>query len=253
VLLAIDYWVNERQTEKGRIYFLAALTLALASLGSFFIGYKAQPAADCFSFGLQSPTDYAWYVALMFAPLFGVHGIGVLPTTLGALGVCALLAALVSSAKALLRTEDAQWSRHAAIAILTSYCLLFCLGTAYGRLCLGIGYAQSSRYVIYLNLGLLGLYFSLLTVPNTIARNTLIATFGVCLLIAMASGEQMRPIMAAFHDTKQRWKSCYLALGDIEECNRYATVYPWDPTTTHLREKLDFLKRTRQNLFADSN
>lgn len=252
VLLSIDYWVNLRHTEKGRIYFVGSALLALVSLGSFFIGYKAQPAVDCFSPHLQSPADYARYAALMFAPFLGVVGIGALPTTLGAVAACALLAALILSTRALLRTEGARWTRHAAIAILTGYCLLFALGTAYGRLCLGLQYAQSSRYVIYLNLGLLGLYFSLLAISNTIARNTLVAAFCLCLLASTVLGEQMRPGMAGFHDMKQGWKNCYLALGDIGKCNQYGRVYPWEPESTHLREKLEFLKRTQQNLFADS-
>lgn len=252
LLLAIDYWVNLRDTERGRIYFLVGLLLSLASFGSFFIGYKAQPAAACFASQLQSPSDYARYVALMFAPFFGARGINALPTAVGAAALCALLASLTSSARGLLRTRGARWIRHAATVILITYCFLFCMGTAYGRLCLGIGYAQSSRYVIYLNLGLLGLYFSLLTISNPIARTTLVVIFGLSLSGAIAPGEGLRNEMAMWHNVKRGWKNCYLTLGDIGECNQYARVYPWEPEKTHLQEKLDFLKTTRQNLFADS-
>jgi hypothetical protein len=252
LLLAIDYWVNLRVTKKGLIYFLAALLIALASFGSFFIGYKVQPAADCFVSQLQSPTDYAWYVALMFAPFFGARGIHALPTLLGTVAVCALLASLTSSARGLVRARDGQWARYGTIATLISYCLLFCLGTAYGRLCLGVGTAQASRYVIYLDLGLLGLYLCLLTISNMIARHTLVVIFGLSLFGTIDLGERMRDEMAMWHNVKQVWKDCYLTTADIGECNRYSRVYPWQPEKTHLQEKLDFLKTTRQNLFADS-
>jgi len=252
VFLAVDYWVNLRAMPKGKIYFITALLLALASFASFFIGYKNQPAADCFSFQLQLPTDYAWYVVLMFAPFFGVQGIGFSPTVVGAIAVTALIASLTLSAIGLFRAQGKPWQRYLAIAILTAYCLLFCVATAYGRLCLGIGLAQSSRYVIYLELGLLGLYFYLLKISHTITRNTLIIVFGLSLLGMIASGERVRGQMAMFWQLKQGWKNCYLALGDVERCNQYAKVYPWEPESTHLQEKLEFLRRTRQNLFADS-
>ncbi len=251
LLLAIDYWVNLRDAERGRIYFVLALLLSLASFGSFFIGYTLQPAADCFSFHLSSLTDYAWYVALMFSLSFDARGTNALPTVVGLVVVCALLASLALSARGLLRARSGQWTRHATIAIMTTFCLLFCLSTAYGRLCLGIEHAQSSRYVIYLNLGLLGLYFALLGISNTIARNALVVILGVSLLGTIEPGKQMRREMAGWPNVKQQWKNCYLAIGDMRECNRYAQIYP-EPENTHLQEKLDFLKRTRQNLFADS-
>ncbi|HUJ94078.1 MAG TPA: glycosyltransferase family 39 protein [Terriglobales bacterium] len=253
VLLVVDYWVNLRTMPKGKVYLVTALLLALASFASFFIGYKNQPAADCFSFQLQNPVDYAWYAALMFAPFFGVQGIGALPTVVGVVAIIALMAFLTMSIIGLFRAQAKPRQRYLVIAILTAYCLLFCAATAYGRLCLGIGLAQSSRYVIYLELGLLGIYFYLLDISHRITRNMLVLVFGLSLLGTIASSERVRGQMAMFSQVKQGWKNCYLALGDVERCNQYARVYPWEPETTHLKEKLEFLRRTRQNLFADSN
>jgi hypothetical protein len=251
ILLVVDFWVNLRGTLRGKVYFLAALVLCLVSFASFFIGYKNQPAADCFAWQLQSPTDYAWYAALMFAPFFGLLGGDTLPSTVGAVAVCALIASLVWSGVSLLRVRGAQWMRFAASGILTAYCLLFCFSTSYGRLCLGIQYAQSSRYVIYLELGLLGLYFVLLSLPKSMARTTLIAIFGLSLLGTFSSGAKMRNEMMMLSDIKNGWRKCYLTLGDLQRCNKYARVYPWDPEKTRLQEKLDFLKKTHQNLFSD--
>jgi len=117
---------------------------------------------------------------------------------------------------------------------------------------MGLLYAQESRYVVYLNLGLLGLYFSLLTISDKVVRNMLVIVFGVALLGSIFSGERSRTQMAYWHNTKEKWRDCYLAGGSIEECNKVSWIYPGAPETTHLKEKLDFLRSTRQNLFADS-
>jgi hypothetical protein len=252
LLLVIDYRVNPRGTPKGRVYLLAGLLLSLASFASFFIGYKIQTAADCPVSHLQSPMSYAWFVCLMFAPFLSVRGIGLLPTVAGAVVVCALLASLALAIRNALRAQGEHVAGYMAITILTAYCLLFCLGTAYGRLCLGIQNAQESRYAIYLDLGLLGIYFSLLTTSNVIARNALAVVFALSLLGAVQPSQSVHYTMTIEHNVKQAWKNCYLAIGDIEECNHYSKVYPWEPERTHLQDRLDFLNRTHQNLFVDS-
>jgi len=62
-----------------------------------------------------------------------------------------------------------------------------------------------------------------------------------------------RVAMAHFRDLKQQWKTCYLATEDVQQCNQLvgASVYIHSPEQTHLQEKLQFLKQTRQNLYAD--
>lgn len=250
MLLVADYWANLREAKRRRIYFLIALLIALASFASFFVGYKMQPAADCFSPRPHSPILYTWYAALMLSPFFGVWGIRTLPILVGAIVLCGLLTVLIISMKRL-RSRNAQWSRNATIAVLTAYCLLFCLATAYGRLCMGMGFAQTSRYVIYLNLGLLGIYFGLLTIRNAAARNVAVAIFALSLLRTIEPSPRFFNNMVVMHNVKQEWKTCYLALGDIGECNTYVRVYPWEPERTRLQEKLDYLRQTRQNLFAD--
>jgi hypothetical protein len=252
LILAIDYWVNLRKAGKGPVYFVAPMLISLASFGSFFIGFKSQPAADCFSYQVQPIAGYVRFSVLMFAPFFGAQGTDALPTLIGILAVCALLAVSAFSGISLLRERGAQWTKYAVVTALTTYCLLFCMATAYGRLCLGMQFAQASRYVVYLNLGMLGLYFSLLMISDGVIRNMLVVFLGISLLGTIVSGERSRKDMVYWHDTKATWKNCYLATGNLKECNKVSWVYPGAPESTHLQEKLDFLKRTRQNLFADS-
>ena len=245
LILAIEYWVNLRKTGRGLAYFVAPQLLSLASLGSFFIGFKSQPAADCFAYQVQPIAGYVRFSVLMFAPFFGAQGTDALPTLAGILAASALLAVSAFSGICLLRERGAQWTRHAVIAALSAYCLLFCMATAYGRLCRGLQFAQDSRYVIYLNLGVLGLYFFLLTISDKVIRNTLVVFFGLSLLGTIVSGQRSRKDMLYWHDIKATWKNCYLATGNLRECNKVSWVYPGAPEVTHLQEKLDFLKRTR--------
>jgi hypothetical protein len=59
--------------------------------------------------------------------------------------------------------------------------------------------------------------------------------------------------MVAFHNTKAAWRACYLSGKSFDECTGEAgEIYPADSArAAHLPEKLDYLKQTRRNLFAD--
>jgi hypothetical protein len=56
--------------------------------------------------------------------------------------------------------------------------------------------------------------------------------------------------MRGFNDVKLKWKSCYLAGGSISECNAYAEFQIEPEPEPQLREKLEYLKRHRLNLYA---
>jgi hypothetical protein len=246
--LMVDYRVNLRETQRGLAYFVTAFLISLASLGIFFLHYKMQPAADCFTIQVPATVDYVQYMVLMFAPFFGVMGTDALPTLIGSFVVCILLTCFIFSAIGLWRARGAQWTRRLVIATLTAFCLMFSASTAYGRLCLGMSFSQSSRYAIYLHLGLLGIYFSLLSVSGTTARRTVVAIFGFALLGTFVSGERLRGDMVRLHEVKHGWKQCYLLTGSVDTCDQYTRVHP-EPQKTRLQEKLDFLRKTRQNLF----
>ena len=56
----------------GTYLLLAALTISIASLGSFFVGYRFDAAVDCFSPAPENPVLYLCFVALMFASVAGL-------------------------------------------------------------------------------------------------------------------------------------------------------------------------------------
>ena len=255
LLIVADYRANLRSRRGGTIYFVLALLASSVSLAAFFIGYKLQPAADCFSFHPQPPLKYLRFMALMFANLVGTKGIGFLPTLVGTLVLVGMVLCLVLAGWKLLvvRTTIAAWTRYLIPATLIAYSLLFCLNTAFGRLCIGLDAAQTPRYTEYLQLGIFGLYLFVLTISCRSLRNVVLFLFAVLLCQSVPIRAVDENTMVHFSEVKRSWKSCYLSSSNIGQCDRLAGfwVYP-RPEATHLKEKLDFLKRNKLNLYADS-
>jgi hypothetical protein len=54
-----------------------------------------------------------------------------------------------------------------------------------------------------------------------------------------------------FHSIKANWRACYLSGQTATECDRLCGQICKSPTEAHMQDKLDFLKATQQNLFAD--
>jgi hypothetical protein len=96
----------------------------------------------------------------------------------------------------------------------------------------------------------LGFYFFLLSLRQSTVRNFLVS--GFLIAVVAASLYRDRAGMGFAWNVKQHWKTCYLQTEDIEGCDRVAgfPIYP-NPQQTHLKKKLEYLKKTRQNLFLD--
>lgn len=257
LLLTLDYRASARNSQAFRRYFVVMI-LAVASLGSFFVNYKFQAAVDCFSFRLLRPLDYLWFVDLMWATLFGAKGTDSLSKTVGTIVLIIVLVSLARIAWRLLTASPStpEWRRNFVAATLIAYSLLFCINTAFGRLCSGLGLALFSRYVNYVELGILGLYFSLLTVRSRLAVHILTAVLLVLLSIGsipIIPTERYR--MRAAAEGKRNWRDCYLRISNIEACNLATgrSIYPPDgPGSQQLKAKLDYLKKTKQNLYSDA-
>jgi hypothetical protein len=255
--LALDFYRNTQHlASRYRWGSAVALTIAIASLASFFVGYKFQSGLDCFSLAPGNPVLYLWFAALMFGSVAGLAIFSLkLATLIGSVPLLLLLVCLWIVVKKLLvvRGEDT-WSRDAVIAALLAYCAIFCLNAAYGRLCLGLAYAATSRYTPYVVLGFFGLY--LYTLTNH-ARNVRVYLLPVLLLFAVLSTRPLNRsdawLVGEMSDGRRAWRDCYLARHDIRECDTLTRfqVYP-HPEATHLQEKLDFLERNHLNLYADS-
>ena len=139
------------------------------------------------------------------------------------------------------------------VTILLGYSLLFGLGTAIGRVQIGAYGAGSSRYYPYVTIGILGLYFHLLTLRRTAPRK-----WGVTILLlgAVVAGLHLTRLdeftMSQISNGKRVWRECYLQTEDIARCDK-ATKFPICPPqeAAKLKERLDYLKRNKLNLYAN--
>lgn len=253
LLLGISYLKSTRDS-RARFVHTAFVALALASLALFFVGYQPTASAACFNNPVHHYTDYLWFFVLMYAKFLGKSGHGVTATILGAFVVALSAFALVQQTRATLRSGEKELPLNNVLpALLVSYCFIFCAAVAFGRICFGIDAAQANRYMTYLILGLLGLYFSALCIQQPRKRQGALALLALLALftgIPVHSAE--RRTLRWYHDGKSSWRSCYLSQKDIAACDHQTNfwVYP-SAEATHLKEKLDYLERNKLNLFAD--
>jgi hypothetical protein len=169
ILLVLEYWASTPEARLPRPYLVCFVIVSLLSLGAFFLGHAAFAGSDCFSFQPRSPTRYLSFITLMLANFFTVRGTGAFPRIAGATVLAAILASLAVAVWRLARRRslglpEPEQKRNLITTVLIAYSVLFCAGTAYGRLCGGLQTAQSPRYPIYLEPAMLGLYFHLLSV-----------------------------------------------------------------------------------------
>jgi hypothetical protein len=257
-LLLFDHWSETPANRLPMAHFVTTLVIALLSLGSFFLGYRFYPAMDCFSIQPFRPKVYAAFVDLMFASQFSIKGTHGPYLILGGMVLVGVLIALAFAVLRLLRRQTGEIATSGstgqlAILAMTAYSLLFCLNTAYGRQCGGLLLALSSRYVIYVEPAMLGVYFQVLNVRQQYVRKSLL--FGFLLAVVVASFRADRPEMEHIRRIKQTWKTCYLQTEDTQQCDK-AAGYPIHGLTPvepgHLEEKLRYLKQTHTNLYSDS-
>lgn len=175
VLLGSESWLSRTTIpEPLKPILLLATVVSLLSIASFFfIDHKLDAAVDCFSRRSGNPIDYSLFVAFMSANFAGIKPRQLVPAILLGTGVLILFGTiLVRIAVSLFRNRQLK-AEYAIPAILISYTLLFCAGTAYGRGCLGLGAAQASRYATYLIPAFLGIY---LLAANIRARSERLAS-----------------------------------------------------------------------------
>src|SRR5262249_15968154 len=143
VLLAHECWY--RRNWKAFVM----LGLALLSFGSFFTGYRMEPAVACFSPHPGNPFYYTLFAGFMLSTFVVVQPVFHLVAALF-LGLALLVLvswSLISAAAFFCRRGQAN---EVTIFAFLSYSVLFMFGTAYGRICLGLSAAQASRYTCYM-------------------------------------------------------------------------------------------------------
>ena len=248
--LATDYWLNLRHQRRGKVLFLIALLLSVASFALFFVNYRFETSVDCAPNLFQSPLIYGQFLWLMFANTLGVKGTHFFPILVGILMLAAILSALIVTVARFRSQAAADQARGFVVATLCAFCLLFSANAAYGRSCLGIQVAQVSRYVIYMGCGLLGLYLFLLTLPPSVFRKSLLTALATVLLGTIPIRWQDQAVIRFVSSAKLNWRACYIQIEDIRRCNHAIGYGVYPNTDRDLKGKLEFLKQTRQNMYA---
>lgn len=227
---------------------LISLAIATASLASFFYGYQFDPSVACYHFPYHNPAAYPVFMGLMFANFLSVKGV-ILASILG-LGVIVVVSCLlIWHTRALWKDSNAERAR-VLIVILLGFSLTFSAATAVGRVCLGPEGARGSRYLTLLIPAFLGIYFSILTIRSDRKRVALAGIF--VLLLLPSCVHRYHKEIEDFSALKRDWKQCYLEHEDIQFCDAETKwqLFPC-PECIHMKEKLEFLKRNRLNLYAD--
>jgi hypothetical protein len=267
VVLGLDYWSQAPAKRLPRPYFVVILLFSLLSLGLFFRGYIPTAGINCYSqFQQSSVSGYVGFLALIAANFFALTGHGFFPLAAGLTVFIAISIALVRAVGGLLRggqndVSQPDNTRRVVVAALTAVSLAACMVIAYVRLCAGLQAAEAPRYTVYVQIGVLGLYFHLIGVRWRWSRGLLMTVLMVSATIACLHSN--RQGMWRVRDGKQRWKACYLQTEDIDRCNQVADflIYPVPGANKRLDEtrqrlslpqKLEYLKKTRQNLYLDA-
>jgi hypothetical protein len=251
IAFLVDYWLDRGARPSRTLHFLVALVLSLASLGVFFVHYVFTTEVDCAPNLFVSPASYLKFLLLIFANVFGVKGTGFFPTLAGTVVLAAFLTAFVGALLVLPSETEANRSRLWTALILLGFSLLFSVNAAYGRSCLDAQVAQVSRYIIWMEPGLAGLYFFLHSMAKSRLRTGLEVLLLASLLAAVPIRWQDERIMQFVSSAKRNWKSCYLEIEDVRRCNHAVGYGVYQAVTPELKSKLDFLKQTKQNLYAD--
>jgi hypothetical protein len=255
LLIAMEWFADRTAT---RIH-ASAFAIAVASLGSFFIDYRRLPTMGCPIPLKGELLGRFWFLAIMFANFLGLKVSQAIALSIAAGSVMAaatFIAALFFSRRFFVRSQSSE-IRIVPFAFL-GYSLVFCTVAAAGRGCLGLGLAESSRYVTPLIVGFFGLYLGALSMENRGWRSAYTA---LLLAIALMSSAQIhtqdRLRMNSYSAAKRAWRDCYLSSADVQACSAATHFYViprLDRTfidDARLQQKLEFLKRNRLNLYSD--
>jgi hypothetical protein len=237
---------NRRQATTAML----SLGIATTSLASFFHGYQFNPAVECYHFPYRNPAAYPVFMGMMFARFLGAKQGVILASILG-IAVVAMASSLLLKHLRTLGEDSFPDRASLLIVILLGFSLTFSAATAVGRVCLGLEGARASRYLTLLIPAFLGIYFCILAVRSKRTRSGLAGIFVLALLPSALQRNHKE--IESFSAHKQSWKQCYLAHEDIRVCDAETNfqLYPC-PECIHLKQRLEFLKRNRLNLYADS-
>ncbi|XCN72057.1 MAG: hypothetical protein Q3M24_17340 [Candidatus Electrothrix aestuarii] len=258
ILFLSELYLARKRKQTGNM-FLAILFffIALASVLSFFIDYTFCPAAKGFTFPYPQPLMYAEYIIIALGAFCGIRGSHIASMSVGFPAACCMIYIIIKAAASIVRDASNRAMKgnivqRQIILVLVTFTLTFSLNLAIGRVCLGLETATASRYTPYITPAFFALYlFS--TTRKDVPKRLIIFSI-VCFFVTTFSiGNHNRAYAERLCQGKLRWKQAYLQTENIRLANRISgfAVHP-NPSRTHLKRKLDYLKEHRLNLYLPS-
>lgn len=259
VVFIIDIYHQWRQKAvKPAAISSAGLVGTIISWSIFAVGYKFNSAVSCFSISLRSTIKYPVFMSIMEANFFQIdyQSVSYAAIAFGAVIVLALLAASIHSLVKVIRAGlETNNGLNLAAFILMGYTLLYLLGTAIGRSCLGMASAEASRYMTITSLGFVGLYLYLsgLAVSWHKVATWALAAF-LCLTLLPLGSKDQKIYRDFYYQGKTAWKACYLQKENLALCSAetHFLVYP-DTNSAWVKEALAYLKANHLNLYLDDH
>lgn len=237
LLMGRECWKGKGAPE-NRVAWISLAFLLLTD-ASFFLGYTFPMASTV---GRIQPLVYLEFVTVLVAYFFKTR------VWVGGVVLCAMIAACLYHGWRWIRQEKPE-SR--LIFLLCGFTLLFAFDCAYGRSVNGILGGRTSRYLMLLLPGMLGLYLAALSLPQTVWRSLSLV---VLLLLAYTSRElpvQEQMIMNTWLKGRADWVVYYKQTGSVARAEALAHVLMNPhPEVSHMDEKLAYLKARQLNLFA---
>ena len=241
----------------------ACIFICLLTIAAFFIGYKFNPATPNFVF----PADrfyiqYPRFIFLLLAYFFQVKTISAIPALWSGLIIALLLVSICFfhlrrllriSSMSDLQTRDAWLSR--SIVIFSSFTLGFSVLAAIGRTATG---PYTGRYILYLVPGFFAVYLHIVDVIGKtrlrIGKNLFFAVVVLILFVGCFQLSEHDSLACDWYLLKKlTWKHYYLRTENIDATNKALgfAIYP-RAEETHLKDKLNYLKRRKLNLYLEN-
>lgn len=241
----VNYFLNSKKQTKIQCLIFFFLTATIAS--SYFIGYHHAGHLDGFRTKTTHFQSYLQYINFQINSFIGNYSFDLYYYLIPLTGLCLFIVNLIKLFKSKFKIN------YFIIFSLFLFSIAFTLSTAYGRVVVSVFQSQESRYVTLLIPFYLAVYLTLSMLKSN-CRNSLII-FTVFFYIYFSSLNTYLIYQHGLNKKKilNNWKECYLEQEDIKKCNlKYGfSVYPDNiGGNKQLKEKFDFLKRNKLNIYS---
>ena len=231
----------------GSIVILGSL---IASYVWFLKDFRMAANVPNFVFPHPRPWEYLTFIAIMYANLAGLKGVSCIVIVVGII-IGVLVGVATCANYYWLFRERYNSAVMASCFVLGGFSLTYAALTAVGRISLGLGAGQASRYVTLLLPSLVALYWTSrqLYAAGRI-RAPLWGIVGFALLVNLGMTGADWAELDHFYRGKRAWAIGYLRGEDIEQAEALSEfqIHP-DPVGTGLGQKLAFLKTHGLNMF----